>query len=302
MRKTIASLFCVALLLAAAGASAMTPREVWNSLDGKLKKAKDLSAEIGFFMYYPDSILKYYPDAREELKYNVGGWRYQNLNYVWKAPDLVYITLIKGRNLGNDLALTIAEENPGTRIVYGLEDEIIGTSNDFIYSRFPVTKKTKALFPEVETTVFAMPVGNAKFSSAITGMGYHTTPAELILNRVRYFDIGTVTVEDSKYVLKENFKVKKGEVMYKEEEVPGGFYLMTLKPKDAEKNRGISKELIYFDKKTLLPLQIEMYHNDTMAVCMTIKKLKIDSGVDGKLWTDFFEGAKIVGADNAPPK
>lgn len=291
MKRFAAFILAAAFMTAAASAMAVTPKEAWDKLEGKLSKAKDVKAVIDFFTYYPDSLRKYYPDADEELKHNVGGWRYQKLDYSWRKPATIYVKFLRARNIGNDIAFTIVQENPGTIIVFGYRD------HENIHVRFPVTKKTKAVFPKVAETYFSMPADNAKFSSAITGMSYSTTPAELVLGgRGRYFREGAVTMEEGRLVRKENFKMKKKRMKYDRVEAPGDYYIITMTPKDVEKNRGVTREVMVLDKKSFLPALIEMYHGDTLAVCFSITDIEVDVGLKDELWEGFYEGVELMEA------
>ncbi len=281
----------VALLLigvCAGAASAKTAKEVWADTDKTLDQMSDIQGLVSVFTYYPPSIRQYFPDLDVELKDNKVGWRYQIFQYTWKKPRLIHIEFKYARNIGKDIVGKMLESKPGTRLVFGYKD----TEN--IYAKFPPTGD-KSIDKQIDRQIFFIPFNTKEYAAAImSGLNFSGTIAGIMDTRKHYFTDGKVAVAESKSrPMKIDFKFDTAP-QFTRKDVKGDYYVLTLTPNNMAKNQGIEKEIVYINKKTDLPEQIEVYHKGILCACFMIDDVKFNQKLDTSLWDSFYKNAHII--------
>ncbi|MEW5947575.1 MAG: hypothetical protein AB1742_15405 [bacterium] len=292
MKRALPLFFAAAFTLLQPPAHAQSPGEVWKNMEKGWNEARDVEGVIAVFIYYPKELQKHFPESKEELEANVGGWKHHKLKYTWKKPGKIHIEFIFGKNLGVDIISKLVENNPGTRLAFGHLD----TKN--IYARFPPSrsKETLMIDKQIEKKIFYVRAGVEKYSSALLELSFSGTLLDLLRSKRRYFDParGTVEMTKGKLKWKKNFRVKNDKVLYDEEPAPGEYLVITMNPVDPKKNRMIGREIMYVGADDNVPAQHEVYYNDTIVACMTIEDVKLNTGVSDELWEKFYEGAEIA--------
>jgi len=290
MRKLKLLIAAIAVVAAVSGAAqAKTPKEIWDSMYKTWEQCNDVQGIVSLFVYYPDSIKQYFPTLDVELKDNAEGWRYQVFEYTWKKPRMIHIKYALGRNIGKDMVGKLLESKPGTRIVFGVKD------NTNIYAKFPPTGDI-AIYKQIEKQIFYVPYNSDAYSAALLGgLNFAGTLDDVMKNKKHYFDDGKITVAEVKErPQKVDFSLVGGKTKFNQKSVPGGFYMMTFTPKNAAKNKGIDKEIVYINKQNSFPEQLEVYHKGMLVACFMIDNVKMNQNMDNSLWDSFYKGAKIM--------
>jgi len=244
------------------------------------------------FTFYPKSLQKYFPEYQVEMADIVDFWRYQVIKYTWKSPGKIHIEFVLARNMGKDMVAKILEKGPGTRMVYGYKPKPKMPEDNIYVKLAPSGDPT--LDKSIERTIYIIKPESEKYSSGLLRLDYSGTLLDLLAKRENYFRTGTVEMKVGKLKYKKDFRVANGEAMFKEASAPGDYYIITMKPNNIDANRGIEKEVMYINKETLVPAQLEIYHEGKIVACLTVTDVKIDQGVSDELWGKFFKGAVIV--------
>ncbi|MFA6451140.1 MAG: hypothetical protein WCX65_16810 [bacterium] len=290
MKKTAFILaIAAAVLFASAGANAKTSKEVWDGMLKTWSSCSDVQGVVSLFTYYPEPIRKYYKDLDVELKDNTDGWRYQVLEYTWKKPNWIHIRFIYARNMGKNLVSKLVESKPGTRIVFGVKD----TEN--MYAKFPPTGD-KSIDKQIDKQIFYVPFNTKEYNAAILGnLSFAGTLEDVTKSKKHYFDDGKVSMVESKErPQKVDFKFENGKPKFIEKKVKGNYYVITFTPKNPANNKGIDKDIVYINKNTQFPEQLESYYKGTLVACFQIDDVKTNLNLDDSLWDTFFKDARIM--------
>jgi hypothetical protein len=290
MKKHLFALIVIAVLLTTGGAAhAKTAKEAWDTMLKTWSQCNDIKGVLSLFTYYPESIRQYYPGLEVELKDNTVGWRYQVMEYTWKKPHMIHIRFIFARNISKDMVGKMLESKPGTRLVFGVKD----TEN--IYAKFPPTGD-KSIDRQIDRQIFFIPFNSKEYSAAIfDGLNFAGTLEDVVKGKKHYFSDGKVTISEvNERPQKVDFKFENGKPRFNVKNISGEYYLLTMIPNNAAKNKGIEKDLIYINKNTSFPEQFESYHKGILVACFTIDDVKTNTNMDNSLWDSFFKDARIM--------
>ncbi len=287
MRKSSLLFVCAVLVSLAipVQSNAESDMDIWNKAVKKIMAVKDYQCQLHVFIWNTPEAIKHKP-MNSEGKENKEYWYIYDLDMKWKEPGYVHVRVVRADNPGTDLATKQIKKKPGTQIVFGYKDDTD------IYGKFPKTGDP-VIDKQVEKHIFHMPA--SAFEGTRPELGFNSNIKSITNYLCHYNKDGKISMEVTAMPekLNLNFDPDEGSVKYDLKQTSRKYYKFTMIPDDPKKHVGTTREFVYIDMDTLMPMQFEVYENDRLVVVFNIEGLETDIGLSDSLWENYFKGAAV---------
>ena len=266
--------------------------DIWKTTLERVSGLKDFRCILNVFLIdTPKVVASGLADTQEKAVPGSADiparvWYTIRMEFIWKSPGYSYMKILDMNTQGIDFATKHMKERPGTVLVFGYRDE------KYIYGKFPLTGNPQ-LDEQISNNVFRTPVES--YEAYRGGRSFGESMRTVAGRLSRYFATGTVILRREEAELKSalDYSEQEGTLSYESERSGGLRYRFIFVPEDPADNKGITKEVLWVDPTTYLPLQWEAYEGDRLVLNISAEKFEANSGVSDKLWEQFFENAVI---------